>query len=117
LRAIKSKEEIELIKLHTEKGYRILQADKDLSHIASAVLTHHERWDGKGYPLGLAGNSIPFCARVVYLLNAYDYMINGKDEKISEEEAIEVIKKESGKKFDPRLVKVFLRVLNKLKCK
>ena len=112
-----TKEEIELIKLHTEKGYRILQADKDLSHIASAVLTHHERWDGKGYPLGLAGNSIPFCARVVYLLNAYDYMINGKDEKISEEEAIEVIKKESGKKFDPRLVKVFLRVLNKLKCK
>lgn len=112
-----TKEEIELIKLHTEKGYRILQADKDLSHIASAVLTHHERWDGKGYSLGLAGNSIPFCARVVYLLNAYDYMINGKDEKISEEEAIEVIKKESGKKFDPRLVKVFLRVLNKLKCK
>lgn len=112
-----TKEEIELIKLHTEKGYRILQADKDLSHIASAVLTHHERWDGKGYPLGLAGNSIPFCARVVYLLNAYDYMINGKDEKISEEEAIEVIKKESGKKFDPRLVKVFLGVLNKLKCK
>ncbi|GAA0858364.1 MULTISPECIES: HD domain-containing phosphohydrolase [Clostridium] len=112
-----TKEEIELIKLHTEKGYRILQADKDLSHIASAVLTHHERWDGKGYPLGLAGNSIPFCARVVYLLNAYDYMINGKNEKISEEEAIEVIKKESGKKFDPRLVKVFLRVLNKLKCK
>ncbi|WP_338595883.1 diguanylate cyclase [Clostridium baratii] len=112
-----TKEEIELIKLHTEKGYRILQADKDLSHIASAVLTHHERWDGKGYPLGLAGNSIPFCARVVYLLNAYDYMINGKNEKISEEETIEVIKKESGKKFDPRLVKVFLRVLNKLKCK
>ncbi|AQM60317.1 diguanylate cyclase [Clostridium baratii] len=112
-----TKEEIELIKLHTEKGYRILQADKDLSHIASAVLTHHERWDGKGYPLGLAGNSIPFCARVVYLLNAYDYMINGKNEKISEEEVIEVIKKESGKKFDPRLVKVFLRVLNKLKCK
>lgn len=112
-----TKEEIELIKLHTEKGYRILQADKDLSHVSSAVLTHHERWDGKGYPLGLAGNSIPFCARVVYLLNAYDYMINGKDEKISEEEAIEVIKKESGKKFDPRLVKVFLRVLNKLKCK
>lgn len=112
-----TKEEIELIKPHTEKGYRILQADKDLSHIASAVLTHHERWDGKGYPLGLAGNSIPFCARVVYLLNAYDYMINGKNEKISEEEAIEVIKKESGKKFDPRLVKVFLRVLNKLKCK
>lgn len=112
-----TKEEIELIKLHTEKVYRILQADKDLSHIASAVLTHHERWDGKGYPLGLAGNSIPFCARVVYLLNAYDYMINGKNEKISEEEVIEVIKKESGKKFDPRLVKVFLRVLNKLKCK
>lgn len=112
-----TKEEIELINPHTEKGYRILQADKDLSHIASAVLTHHERWDGKGYPLGLAGNRIPFCARVVHLLNAYDYMINGKDEKISKEEAIEVIKKESGKKFDPSLVKVFLRVLNKLKCK
>lgn len=112
-----TKEEIELIKLHTEKGYRILQADKDLSHIASAVLTHHERWDGKGYPLGLSGNNIPFCARVVYLLNAYDYMVNGKDEKISEEEAIKVIKKESGKKFDPSVVKVFLRVLKKLKCK
>ena len=112
-----TKEEIELIKLHTEKGYRILQADKDLSHIASTVLTHHERWDGKGYPLGLSGNNIPFCARVVYLLNSYDYMINGKGEKVSEEEAIEVIKKESGKKFDPSLVKVFLRVLKKLKCK
>lgn len=112
-----TKEEIELINPHTEKGYRILQADKDLSHIASAVLTHHERWDGKGYPLGLAGNRIPFCARVVHLLNAYDYMINSKDEKISKEEAIEVIKKESGKKFDPSLVEVFLRVLNKLKCK
>lgn len=112
-----TKEEIELIKLHTEKGYRILQSDKDLSHIASAVLTHHERWDGKGYPLGLAGNNIPFCARVVYLLNAYDYMINGKGKKLSEEEAIEAIKKEAGKKFDPSLVKVFLRVLKNLKCK
>lgn len=112
-----TKEEIELIKLHTEKGYRILQADKDLSHIASAVLTHHERWDGKGYPLGLSGNNIPFCARVVYLLNAYDYMVNGKSEKISEEEAMERIRKDSGKKFDPSLVKVFLRVLKNLKCK
>ena len=48
-----TKEEYEIVKTHSEKGYRIINASSDLDNVAKYVLSHHERWDGKGYPLGL----------------------------------------------------------------
>ena len=57
------------IKRHPEVGYRITQASSELKHISDYILSHHERWDGKGYPLGLAGESIPFLSRILAIVD------------------------------------------------
>ncbi|MBP1888746.1 diguanylate cyclase (GGDEF)-like protein/PAS domain S-box-containing protein [Clostridium moniliforme] len=108
-----TKEEIELINEHTEKGYRIALSDPTISHIANSILSHHERWDGKGYPLGIKKENIPLEARIVYLLDSYDYMYNNEDNsKIrSKKECIEELKRQSGKKFDPFLTKELIKIL------
>lgn len=110
-----TEEEIELINDHTEKGYRIALSDPTISHIANSILSHHERWDGKGYPLGLKKEKIPLESRIVYLLDSYDYMHNNKDKKKrrTKEECIEELKRQSGKKFDPFLTKELINILEK----
>ena len=69
-------DEFEIVKTHTEKGYRIVKASNQLDNVAKGVLTHHERWDGKGYPLKLKGEGIPLIARIVSIADAYDAMTN-----------------------------------------
>ncbi|MCX5874746.1 MAG: response regulator [Deltaproteobacteria bacterium] len=72
---------------------------------------HHERWDGKGYPHGLAGEKIPLCARIVALVDAYDAMTSKRSYSVglSHEEAKQEILRNSGKQFDPKVVEAFLR--------
>ncbi len=72
---------------------------------------HHERWDGKGYPHGLAGEKIPLCARIVALVDAYDAMTSKRSYSVglSHEEAKHEILRNSGKQFDPKVVTAFLR--------
>ncbi|WP_296972013.1 HD domain-containing phosphohydrolase [Tepidanaerobacter sp. EBM-38] len=109
-------EELMEIRRHPETGYRILSSVSDLSEIAQYVLLHHERWDGSGYPKGLKGKEIPFKSRIVAIADAYDYMTSYNPQKrtLSQNEAIERIKKGAGKEFDPELAKVFIeRVLTK----
>lgn len=109
-----SEEEFEIVKTHTEKGYRIVKASNQLDNVAKGVLTHHERWDGKGYPLKLKGESIPLIARIVSIADAYDSMTNNTVYRraLSKEDAIAELNRCSGKQFDPHIVKVFMEYLN-----
>jgi putative nucleotidyltransferase with HDIG domain len=104
------------IRRHSEIGYRILSAVNEFSEIADCVLEHHERWDGKGYPRGLAGKEISLQARVISLADAFDAMTSDRPYRkaLSEEEAIAEIGNCAGKQFDPEIVSIFIsNVLNK----
>ena len=106
-------EEFEIVKTHTEKGYRIIKASNQLDNVAKGVLTHHERWDGEGYPLKLKGESIPLISRIVSIADAYDAMTNNNVYKktLKKEDAIKELRRCAGKQFDPEIVKVFVEYL------
>ena len=103
-------EEFEIMKSHTEKGYRIVHASGNLENVAKCVLMHHERYDGRGYPLGLKGEAIPIIARIINIADSYDVMTHARvyKEPISKEEAIEEIKRCSGTQFDPNIAEIFI---------
>ena len=106
-------EEYEILKQHSEKGYHIVSASPELSYLAESVLSHHERWDGTGYPNGLKGEDIPLMARILFVANSYERMINDKTHKaMSKEDAIEQLKQLSGTQFDPKIVQAFVRKLS-----
>ncbi len=110
-----SKEEFEIMKTHTEKGYRIIQASGNLETIAKCVLCHHEKWDGTGYPLGLCGNNIPLMSRIITVVDSYDVMTHERPYKkaMTKKDAIEELKRCAGTQFDPNIVSIFLNHLNK----
>lgn len=101
------------MKKHCEIGYRIAISVPELSLTGNYILSHHERWDGNGYPRGLKGEKIPLLARIIAVLDAYDTMTNGRvyKNKISKEEALEEIVRCSGTQFDPQVVKVFQKMM------
>ncbi len=104
------------VKRHSEIGYRILSTVNEMGEIAEIILAHHERWDGMGYPKGTKGEEIPFEARIISIIDAYDAMTGSRPYKdpISSDEALEEILKNSGTQFDPHLVEVFIkRVMKK----
>jgi diguanylate cyclase (GGDEF)-like protein len=105
-----TKEEFEIMKTHTEKGYRIINASSELGNVAKCVLTHHERWDGCGYPLGLKGEEIPLMARIINIVDSYDVMTTDRIYKraMGKDEAIKELKKCSGTQFDPEIVECFI---------
>ena len=108
-----SKSEWKLIKKHPEIGSNIARSSPHLAHIANAILAHHERWDGSGYPQGLKGDEIPITSRILALVDAYDAMISGRPykSKMNKEEVIEEIKRCSGNQFDPDMVEKFLSII------
>lgn len=105
-----SDDEWKEIKRHPEIGYRILSTVNDMADIASYVLYHHERWDGKGYPEGLMGNEIPFVSRIISIADAYDAMTSERSYRrgLPEKIAIDELLKNAGLQFDPELVRVFI---------
>ncbi|MDA3932155.1 MAG: diguanylate cyclase [Tenericutes bacterium] len=109
-------QEYDVIKTHTEVGYQILRAADEYSDLAVHALHHHERWDGKGYPSGMKGNDIPLFSRIIGVVDAYEAMTADRPyrKKMSEEYAIQEIKKYSGTQFDPKIAKIFIeKVLTK----
>ncbi len=105
-----SESEVSQMKHHPEIGFRLLGATNEYLNVAEHVHSHHERWDGAGYPRGLKGEDISWKARVVAVADAYDAMTFGRPyrEAISTEDAIEDLKKNAGTQFDPDIVKVFI---------
>ncbi len=111
-------EEFELIKKHTLFGASVIEeiskklGDRSFLDMARAIAYyHHEKWDGTGYPDGLAGESIPLSARIVALTDVYDALTSKRSykEAYSHEHSVELIVKERRKHFDPAIVDVFVR--------
>ena len=99
---------------HTLYGYLLLHNSPSLSDIAPLILTHHERWDGKGYPIGLREGEIPLASRVIALLDSYDAMVNDRPYRkaLTQTSAIKEITDHLGSQFDPGLGKSFIDFLN-----
>jgi putative two-component system response regulator len=110
-------EEFEEIKKHTLVGGRIIEHiqertsdHKFLEFTKSMAVSHHERWDGTGYPHGLKGTAIPLEGRLMAIVDVYDALVSERPYKkaFSHEEAVDIIKDGSGSQFDPTLVELFL---------
>lgn len=105
-------EEFEVMKTHATIGARILSGGKlPLLRMAEEIaLTHHERWDGTGYPHGLKGEAIPLSGRIVALADAFDALISARRYRTGRSiaEAVSEIKRHAGTQFDPRVVEAFL---------
>lgn len=105
-------EEFDAIKLHPQIGYDILKDIPSLDAILPGVLHHHERFDGKGYPHGLAGEDIPFMARIIGVADTFDAMSSNRAyrSKLSRDVVLEEIKKCAGSQFDPQAAAAFLKL-------
>ena len=108
-----TEEEYTEIKQHPALGVGILTPVKDLASALPVVKHHHERYDGRGYPDGLAGEEIPLIARIVSVADAFDSMICARPYGygVFQEAALEEIRENSGTQFDPRIVSVLLEVV------
>lgn len=100
-----SEEEFVLIRKHPETGHRILRDIGLLSDILPAVLHHHERWDGRGYPAAIGGDAIPLYARIIAMADTFDAMSSNRSYRAAmpREKVFEEIARSSGTQFDPRL--------------
>lgn len=110
-----TEEEWKIVRLHPQIGAKILKPFTTLRKIIPAVLHHHERWDGKGYPDGLKGTQIPFLARIVSLVDAFQAMRSNRPYRkaLSLKETIEEVEKGAGIQFDPNIARVFLRLVKR----
>jgi len=101
------------IRTHPAVGHRVLNATEEFSHISEEVLSHHERWDGSGYPRGLKEEEIPLLARIIAIVDAYDVMTEEQvyKEAISKAEALNEIEAEAGSQFDPKLAADFIELM------
>ncbi len=99
---------------HAEIGYQLIRDYPGIGEIASGIRHHHERWDGKGYPLGLKGERIPVFAQLIAIVDTYDAMTSFRSYQNtkSSTEALEEIKKEAGRQFNPDFVDSFLQFMH-----
>lgn len=104
-----SLQEFEIIKKHSELGFKSLLSKHQNSIIKNIVLFHHEKWNGTGYPLGLKESNIPIESRIVSIADFYDALTSDRTYKkaYSHEKVIEIIKSEREKSFDPDIVDIF----------
>ncbi|MGM0500520.1 MAG: HD-GYP domain-containing protein, partial [Bacillota bacterium] len=98
---------------HPEKGYQIASSSQKFAVVADDIFTHHERWDGSGYPKGLNGNNIPYLARIISIIDAYDVMTHDRpySKAISKKDALVKIKRCAGSQFDPELAASFIEMM------
>ena len=107
-------EEFELMKKHTIIGYDILKNIDYIPNLREGVRSHHERWDGRGYPDGLKGEQIPLFARILCIADSYDAMTTDRvyRKKLDKATVLSELEKNSGKQFDPDLSKIFIGMIN-----
>jgi len=106
--------EYEMFKSHTTRGKWILEPISFLQELIPGVYHHHERWDGKGYPMGLAGEAIPLMGRILAIADTYDAMTSHRAYRraLPHDVAIREIQAFAGAQFDPALVEVFVREIS-----
>jgi HD-GYP domain-containing protein (c-di-GMP phosphodiesterase class II) len=110
-------QEFEIMKTHTTQGAKILELIPDLRPGLSIVRSHHERWDGHGYPDGLAREDIPLLARIVAVADGFDALAFDTPwyrRGIPVEEAFDELEEQQGEQFDPHVVTAFLQVREKV---
>jgi len=110
-------EEWEQMKRHPITGAQILEPLTFLSNVVELIRQHHEHYDGTGYPEGKVGEEILFGARIIHLADAYEAMRSARSYRkipLSKQEALAEIKRNNGTQFDPKVVKAFLKVVDKL---
>jgi len=119
-----TREEYDEMKKHTVFGFRIIErieADSGeselLNHAKIFALTHHEKWDGTGYPHGLHGDNIPLQGRIMAVADVYDALISDRPYKkaLSHEEAVKIMIDGKGTQFDPVLIDLFVKISGKLR--
>lgn len=106
--------EFDIIKEHTVMGARIIEQVDFLKNSYKAIYHHHEKYNGKGYPDGLKSEDIPLSARIIAVADAYDAMNSDRPyrKKLSHNKILRELKEQSGKQFDPEVVKVLVSVLD-----
>lgn len=102
--------EWEEMKRHSEIGYRIAQSTPELSMVAELILSHHERWDGTGYPRKLKGEEIPILCRILAVADSYDAMTNDRvyRKALPMQKVVAELEENAGTQFDPEVVVLFL---------
>jgi HD-GYP domain-containing protein (c-di-GMP phosphodiesterase class II) len=110
-----TEEEFAVIKQHVDRGYEIARSVRALEGAVDGIHLHHEKWDGTGYPLGLAGDEIPLQARIVAVADAYDAMTSGRvyQAAVTDNAAFAELQRCRGTHFDPRCVDAFISALSK----
>ena len=108
-----SQGEFDVIKTHPLTGAKILKSVDLPRETMDIVMFHHERYDGQGYPYGLKADSIPLVARILSVADSYEAMTSDRVYRpaLSKKEALQILHQESGKQFDPRIVAVFISIL------
>jgi putative nucleotidyltransferase with HDIG domain len=103
-----------VLERHPQIGYRMLES-LGIEPVATWVLYHHERWDGRGYPEGLEGDDIPLGSRILFVADAYDAMTSQRvyGRRLSHEDAIAELARCAGAQFDPAVIGVFVEGLER----
>lgn len=106
-------DEYGVMKNHVKNSIEMIRHLPNMDYVIPAAVGHHERWDGKGYPRGLAGNDIPLAARCLAIADAYDAMTTDRPYRrgLTAEYAAEQIEENAGKQFDPELSVIFVRLI------
>jgi PAS domain S-box-containing protein len=114
-----SEEEWIIMRKHPEYAFRLLSKTKYLRDALDIPYCHHEKWDGSGYPRGLKGEAIPLAARIFAIVDVWDALISDRPYRSawSREKTMEYIQEQSGKHFDPQVVKVFVDYLKSIQSK
>ena len=109
-------EEFEIIKKHPELGEHLINGIEKLKLISNWLKYHHERYDGKGYPEGLVGETIPISSRIIAVADTYDAMTSTRSYRpaLSHEEAISEIERCGGTQFDPKLAEIFVSIRDEI---
>ena len=108
-----TREEHQIMRSHVDNAVNIIRYLPSLDYVIPAVLSHHERYDGAGYPRKLAGEEIPVTGRILCIADAFDAMTSVRSyrEPFTSAKALEILKQEAGKQFDPGMVPIFVQLI------
>jgi len=108
-------DEWDQIKEHPTIGFEIISDMAIPKSVGLAILYHHEKYDGLGYPGKLKGDKIPLFARILCVVDSFDAMVTTREYKrtFTMEEAVQELRKEAGTHFDPKIVNIFCKILEK----